>query len=392
MTKIEHQLPLYQSRESHATLLNKLSNQQANGSRTFHKGLIYERFFSAYNSKWEITEQKSDWLKKFFKGDAGNKQQLKATLERQHALIYALQGTGEVYTLISPLVTGLGNDHPLENGFLWHPTLATPYLNGAAIKGCLRAWIEQWNPEVLSKEEQQMLFGTDKDPNDASIPCQSGEIIFFDALPIDVPTLPTLQPDVMTPHMGDWYQNGQTKPLDPSTIPADWHQPIPISFLTVTEARFLLTIAPRTKRAKPFLETLISEISQALLNMGIGAKTATGFGYMKTVETSEATSYTALVQSYQQKQRLLHERAQMTPLQKEIDHFFNSYKDNVTDLEALIDRALQENWDTKDKLALAHAIRTRSNYLNISNKKKKKLRPRQEKVASLNILGYSYDN
>ena len=36
------------------------------------------------------------------------------------------------------LVTGMGNPHPLESGFTWHPTLGMPYLPGSAV-GLVRA-------------------------------------------------------------------------------------------------------------------------------------------------------------------------------------------------------------------------------------------------------------
>jgi CRISPR-associated protein Cmr6 len=40
----------------------------------------------------------------------------------------------------------LGNPHPVEKGFLWHPTLGTPSLPGSGVKGLVRAWVEAWMP------------------------------------------------------------------------------------------------------------------------------------------------------------------------------------------------------------------------------------------------------
>lgn len=40
------------------------------------------------------------------------------------------------------LVSGLGNGHPFETGFIWHRTLGVPYLPGSAVKGLMRAWAD----------------------------------------------------------------------------------------------------------------------------------------------------------------------------------------------------------------------------------------------------------
>ncbi|NCB47868.1 type III-B CRISPR module RAMP protein Cmr6, partial [bacterium] len=62
-----------------------------------------------------------------------------AIIERQRRLASENNDT-ELFIckLISPLVTGLGNPHPIENGFSFLTPYGLPYLAGSGIKGALR--------------------------------------------------------------------------------------------------------------------------------------------------------------------------------------------------------------------------------------------------------------
>ncbi|MCS7081364.1 MAG: type III-B CRISPR module RAMP protein Cmr6, partial [Chloracidobacterium sp.] len=53
---------------------------------------------------------------------------------------------------------------------------------------------------------------------------QKGKVIFFDAIPGDLADL-TLDLDVMNPHYAPYYQGNEP--------PADYHNPVPIFFLTI---------------------------------------------------------------------------------------------------------------------------------------------------------------
>ena len=137
------------------------------------------------------------------------------------------------YRTASRFVTGLGREHPVENGFTWHHTLGTPYLPGSSVKGVLRNWVAHW-VDASDKSLVANLFGPEGKATEKS----AGDLIFFDALP----TSPvSLENEVMTPHYSEYYRdNGDSKP------PADWYSPIPIPFLTVAEGQgFIFGIAPR---------------------------------------------------------------------------------------------------------------------------------------------------
>lgn len=102
---------------------------------------------------------------------------------------------------------------------------------------------------------------------------QEGQLVFYDAIPV---YWPDLQVDILNPHYGEWY-NGR-KP------PTDNQKPVPVYFLTVAPASvFLFGVGSvarlpgkpqRTSLAEQGLDLLVS----ALDELGIGAKTAGGYG------------------------------------------------------------------------------------------------------------------
>ena len=244
-----------------------------------HTGLWFDRFFNRYDANWTLAnEDKQIWIKQAIKSQIGKKEQLDTFTERQIALVAQLNGVSQRYTSDWHFVTGMGNSHPVENGFSWHPTLAVPFLTGASVKGLVRAWVEM-NDEGLSEELKagrlKSWFGSEDKDKESD---QTGDFIFFDALP-DAP--PQLACDIMTPHMGKWYSDGDKAKLsDSTTIPADWHEPVPVPFLVVKKTSLVFHIAPRKKDPQAELEQVFYALNQALEWLGAGAKTAAGYGYL----------------------------------------------------------------------------------------------------------------
>lgn len=268
----------------------------------FHRGLWFERFFDRYDPSWKILEKgKEDYIQQVT-GPCGDRQELE-----RHALclIQRLQAIGGEYRGFRTdwhFATGLGNPHPVENGFLWHPTLGVPYLPGAAVKGLVRAWVEQWDSNLSPEEKRircQTWFGS---ATKGEVPEQAGELIFFDALPIEPPTLAL---DVMTPHYGKWYEQGgdiQDPANEPERVPADWHDPVPVPFLVVKNAQFLFAIAPRRKEFKTEVQPALDALEKALAWLGAGAKTAVGYGRMKPVPDAKQ-GFDDLIREEQEKRR-----------------------------------------------------------------------------------------
>jgi len=249
-----------------------------------HKGLWFERFFDKYDQNWELADQdKSNWIDSVC-GQTGDVQQLQTFTESQQQLAQLLGGQSRVFETTWHFATGMGNSHPVENGFSWHPTLGTPYLSGASVKGLVREWIENWSGLEGDKLREASLrwFGSeDKEPKKQVEDNRAGNIIFFDAVPFEPVNLGC---DIMTPHMKDWYAKGSQisdVSKDTSAIPADWHDPVPVPFLVVKKAKFLFSVGARTEEAKADVKQVMEALSYALEHLGAGAKTAAGYGRME---------------------------------------------------------------------------------------------------------------
>ena len=188
----------------------------------------------------------------------------------------ALQGTSACFDCDWHFVTGTGNEHPVENGFTWHHSLGTPYIPGSTVKGLVRAWMEA----VVGQSQQdcQRWFGSPVKKDGKPEDNQAGELIFFDAIPTEVPELAV---DIMTPHMGKWYEKGgdSANTLDANVMPGDWHAPVPVPFLVTRKASFLFSLAARPG-CNPDLAAAVEALEGALAWLGVGSKTAVGYGHM----------------------------------------------------------------------------------------------------------------
>jgi CRISPR-associated protein Cmr6 len=247
-------------------------------------GLVFERFFNGYDLGYNKiqAEGKITWLRKFNK-NIGDQEVLEPFVKQQCLLTKALGGEYKVFETTYHFVSGMGYPHPVENGFAWHPILGVPYLTGSTVKGLVRAWVEDWEDDEGDKGRLLRWFGsTSKNSAETSYESQTGDIIFFDAIPAEPVKLVT---DIMTPHMGQWYAEGdQINSLDSDAekIPADWHDPIPIPFLAVEKASFLFSVAPRNTAVmeRTNIDQVLESLGLALEWLGAGAKTASGYGQM----------------------------------------------------------------------------------------------------------------
>lgn len=272
-------LPLYQG-------LHAPSQPQP---ATMHMGLWFERYFNGYAPDFGEVDKdaRSEWLRALKTQQLGSKASLQDKAAKLQQLATVQGGQARDYHCAGNFVTGLGNPHPLENGFLWHPTLAMPYLPGSAVKGLVRALVEtayqgEDKPAVLKR-----WFGTEKKGDVAQA---SGCFIFFDALP----TAPCeLLPEVMTPHMGKWYEKGGKTPQATDTQPGDWHSPVPMGYLVARNLRLQFAIAPRAGAIAPEqvqaeLANVWNALDKALDWLGAGGKTAIGFGRMESEQQKQA--------------------------------------------------------------------------------------------------------
>lgn len=244
---------------------------------------------------------------------------LHALTNRQAAMA---QTTANLFTIdaiaTAPFTTGLGNEHPLENGFAFLNPYGMPYLPGSGVKGVLRqsarelasgAWGEThgWNldpdytlerakgkPIALSMLDA--LFGREAEGGDSDH--VRGALSFWDALP-QIPG-DHLAVDIMTPHQSHYYQQKVDRKSGESCNPHDSGQPNPISFLTLPPGtRFtfhvqcdlahLQRLASELAQGQRWQQLLIAAFEHAFAWLGFGAKTAVGYGAMEVDESAKRT-------------------------------------------------------------------------------------------------------
>ncbi|MDR3214569.1 MAG: type III-B CRISPR module RAMP protein Cmr6 [Azoarcus sp.] len=208
---------------------------------------------------------------------------------------------------IAPFSTGLGNEHPLENGFAFLNPYGLPYLPGSGVKGVLRQAVKElasgewgktdWSlekryPLKIGKDETLMLsaldvlFGyeTPKGEKDHV----RGVLSFWDVIPQIKGD--HLAVDIMTPHQSHYYQN---KASADSVTPHESGQPKPISFLTVPpksgfvfyvqcDVAHLARLAPELTENDNWRKLLEDAFQHAFDWLGFGAKTSVGYGAMES--------------------------------------------------------------------------------------------------------------
>lgn len=363
-----------------------------------HYGLWFERYADFYKADFSETNAGAEWLTKHFARNVGDNKQLDQHLTNQHRLINSLDGQALSFKSTWHFVTGMGNPHPIENGFSWHPTLGVPYLSGAAIKGLVRSYIETYLDENAPKnpEKKALLlqwFGsTDKNPTADHYKAETGALIFFDALPMRQVTLGV---DIMTPHMGKWYEQGASKEHagNPEAVPADWHDPVPIAFLVAKQMSLYCSFALRPHAQTDLdLDDVKDVLILALGHHGAGAKTATGYGQMRYDPVLLDELETTIQQ--QQEQRLKAEQqaaaeaakqaqlAQLNPLEREIAEF-NTILDAVKALN-------NGQWQDEQQRQAAHYLKARMEQENVWKETTQKKKPEKDKPHqnTLTVMKY----
>jgi CRISPR-associated protein Cmr6 len=262
-----------------------------------NRSLLFDKFYRWKELGALLKEQDKDKNLETLTGSCGNRKQIEKQAERMCDLLENLGGRYEVFRNTWHVAVGMGVDHPLENGLVWHPTLGTPYIPGSSVKGMVRAWCEQWEGWDVEKIEKVFGKATENETDAAS-----GEYIFFDALPVAEVHLTS---DVMTPHMGKWYEKGGDAKHDDENKPGDWHSPVPVFFLVVKEIKPLFAIAPRPGTDGKYLDTLMKALKNALQSIGIGAKTAAGYGRF---EVAVGDTFHKRGQDFAQRERKEQER------------------------------------------------------------------------------------
>ena len=82
-----------------------------------------------------------------------------------------------------------------------------------------------------------------------------------------------LYQDVITVHHPNYYQKKDI-------LPSYWESPTPIPFLSATGAYLIALAAPNLEHGELWVEKTFEILEHALKEMGIGAKTSSGYGRM----------------------------------------------------------------------------------------------------------------
>ncbi|HYT35546.1 MAG TPA: type III-B CRISPR module RAMP protein Cmr6 [Ktedonobacteraceae bacterium] len=172
------------------------------------------------------------------------------------------------------MIVGLGNESVLETSITLHHTYGVPYIPGSALKGLAASYADKrlGNDWKKGSDAYKVIFG---DTNSA------GYITFFDALYIPDSghkhngKAQALYTDVITVHHQKYYQDEINIP------PADWDSPNPVPFLSATGKYLIALAAPDLGKDSKWIKKTFELLRLALKEMGIGAKTSSGYGRME---------------------------------------------------------------------------------------------------------------
>lgn len=331
-------------------------------------------YFPVWSDSWELEDKrKSEALKGTLELRSHTREMLVALRDRQTLLLDAFSDVTRLSIEAkshAPFATGLGMEHPLENGFAFLNPYGLAYLPGSSIKGVLRRAAEElagelieadrmgWNPDAITA-----LFGLESE--DRQKEHTRGALTFWDALP--KPAKNSMGMEVMTPHYGGYYKG--------ETTPHDAGQPNPIVFLVVpadSEFTFHLTCdkcrLPESLSAT-WQDLMRDAFSHAFDWLGFGAKTAVGYGAMKRDEPREAVirkgredrAHQALqaAEARRREEAKQAVRMAMSPVERAVQEFLDKRPDkNAPEISAVLG-AVKQGQMVEYKMAIAEWLKAR---------------------------------
>ena len=261
-------------------------------------------------------------------------------------------------TATAPFATGLGNEHPLENGFAFLSPYGLPYLPGSSVKGVLRqaarelasnAWGDNrgWDDtaqyilkagqEEIKLTASEALFG--REPPDGESQQVRGALVFWDVIPQIKGD--SLAVDIMTPHQSHYYRGKLDKKAGDSLTPHDSGDLNPIAFLTVPPgAGFVFHVqcdlerlaysAPELALNGHWQQLLRAAFEHAFQWLGFGAKTSVGYGVMQVDQAAAARQEKQRREAEEKNREYVATQAReaalgaMTPALREVTEFMDA--------------------------------------------------------------------
>jgi CRISPR-associated protein Cmr6 len=303
----------------------------------------------------------------------------------------------------APFTTGLGNEHPLENGFAFLNPYGLPYLPGSGVKGVLRQAARelarldtnaQWKiPSDWNERAITALFGKQSDEGDTDH--LRGALTFWDVIPQIKGD--SLTVEIMTPHQSHYYQQKNDRKAGDSITPHDSGQPTPISFLTVPpgsgftfhvccDLTHLERLAPELAADGHWKTLLTAAFEHAFAWLGFGAKTAVGYGAMQEDPKARERELLRLKEEAEAARRAREKEArqaalaQMSPIERDIREFLDRRQDkNQPEISALLAALEKGQWSGEDKAAVAEYARTMMQAEKKWKEKSEKKNPEKDK-------------
>lgn len=233
--------------------------------------------YVGYEKKWKLDEEnKSKFLKKVV--DKFNFPSQLISAYHQRWQITTQSFSHAQHFQASPewrMAVGLGQTSILETSLTLDRITGIPLIPGSALKGLAATYAmleeleetERKNIETTKNPTDQQkdflaIFGTENN---------TGKIVFFDAVPTKSPIL---ELDIMNNHYPQYYEGEEA--------PTPSQSPNPVYFLTLgNQSEFAFAVARRDKNTKQELvKKAANWLKQGLETMGVGAKTAAGYGYL----------------------------------------------------------------------------------------------------------------
>jgi CRISPR-associated protein Cmr6 len=292
----------------------------ADGFKDAAPGHVFQLYLPMWRQDWSLDKNaKSEAARRATHIPKGVRDLGEALRDRQQALASARGALTRKAVSTSPFATGLGNEHPIENGFAFLTPYGLPYLAGSGIKGVLRRAMQELGKEGHADFDDATitaLVGVEKvdKPEDA----RRGALDVWDCYPLVAGD--KLVVEIMTPHYSGYYQKGET--------PHDAGQPNPVPFLAVPAGSWFdfhvvchegrLPVHLRGARWQVLLN---AALDHAFDWLGFGAKTSVGYGAMAEdpAEKLRRAQAQAAADAAAARQAEAQRLAQMSPADREWD-------------------------------------------------------------------------
>ncbi len=267
-----------------AARVTQLLQQEPTGP---HSGLLFDRWLPIWDGEpgsWSVAELQQPLKALADDFNRRGQDRINRDLLRDHHQRLA-RATDDPSTLRQDLgvlwrfTSGLGAAHPTGNGFSFDPSIGAPCIPGSAIKGLCRR-----GAELVDADPGQIrdLLGPD-----AGEDLSAGDLVFYDALPTHWPTLAV---DIVNCHHPSYYDRLGTPGRPP--IPTETESPSPVFFLVVEAgSSFRFVIGSRNRRKQASQQGL-DWLRAGMDTLGIGAKTAVGYGALGVTEPPPAPTKT----------------------------------------------------------------------------------------------------